>query len=228
VGEVISRPLITAVGLSDGAGQRKLFGYLLRSRGLPDGAAAPAAARCRMRRKKFSGTDENTGHPVYLGGIRMSEMVFTVALMTSTARRRASAPRMEKASPRPHDYVVPAVPGWARDWGVLVLVPSGILLLLVSLAIGADDGSGWGWALILAAGSAAAAIWLWDYRRRLRGDAERRDRELYELSEFTVVDQLRGSPDFELYCAGILPGMGYTDVEWIGRRASRIRCETWE
>jgi hypothetical protein len=28
---------------------------------------------------------------------------------------------------------------------------------------------------------------------------------------------MRGHPDFELYCAGILPGMGYTDVEWIGR-----------
>ena len=67
----------------------------------------------------------------------MSETVCTVAPMTSTARRRASAPRKEKASPRPNDDVVPAIPGWASDWGVLVLVPGGILLLLVSLAIGA-------------------------------------------------------------------------------------------
>jgi hypothetical protein len=50
----------------------------------------------------------------------------------------------------------------------------------------------------------------------LRESAERRDRELYELSEFTVVDQMRGSPDFELYCARILPEMGYTNVECIG------------
>ena len=28
---------------------------------------------------------------------------------------------------------------------------------------------------------------------------------------------MRGHPDFELYCAKILPGMGYTNVEWIGR-----------
>jgi restriction system protein len=73
-----------------------------------------------------------------------------------------------------------------------------------------------GWTLILAV-AAAAPIWQWDYRRRVRADAERRDRELCELSEFTVVDQMRGHPDFELYCARILPGMGYTNVEWIGR-----------
>jgi len=112
---------------------------------------------------------------------------------------------------------VPLIPGWAKDWGVLVLVPGGILLLLVSFAIGAGDGAGWGWTLILAVAAAAAAIWWWDYRRRLREDAERRDRELYELSEFTIVDQMRGHPDFELYCARILPQMGYNDVDWIGR-----------
>jgi restriction system protein len=112
---------------------------------------------------------------------------------------------------------VPAIPGWAKDWGGLVLVPGGFLLLLVSITIGVDDGTGWGWTLTLAVAAAAAAIWLWDYRRRLRKRAERRDRELYELSEFTVVDQMRGHPDFELYCTGILPGMGYTNVEWIGR-----------
>jgi hypothetical protein len=147
----------------------------------------------------------------------MSEMVCTFALMTSTAQRRVSAPRKEKAIPISHDDVVPAIPGWAGDWGVLVLVPGAILLLLVSFAIGAGDGAGWGWTLILAVAAAAAAIWWWDYRRRLREDAERRDRELYELSEFMVVDQMRGHPDFELYCARILPGMGYTMVEWIGR-----------
>jgi hypothetical protein len=74
----------------------------------------------------------------------MSERVCTFALMTSTAQRRASAPRKEKASPIPHDDVVPLIPGWAGDWGVLVLVPGGILLLLVSFAIGAGDGAGWG------------------------------------------------------------------------------------
>ena len=108
----------------------------------------------------------------------MSETVCTVSPMTTTARRRASAPRKEKASPSPHDDVVPLIPGWAKDWGVLVLVPGGILLLLVSFAIGAGDGAGWGWTLILAVAAAAAAIWWWDYRRRLREDAERRDREL--------------------------------------------------
>ena len=112
---------------------------------------------------------------------------------------------------------MPLIPGWAGDWGVLVLVPGGILLLLVSFTIGAGNGAGWGWTLILAFAAAAAAISWWDYRRRLREDAERRDRELYELSEFTFVDQMRGHPDFELYCAGILPRMGYTNVEWIGR-----------
>ena len=103
---------------------------------------------------------------------------------------------------------MPAVPGWIKDWGLLVVVPGGFALLLVSFVIGFRHGAGWGWTLILAVAAAAAAIWWWDYRRRLRESAERRDRELYELSEFTVVDQMRGSPDFELYCARILPEMG--------------------
>ena len=154
---------------------------------------------------------------MYLGGIRLSEMLCTVAPMTNTAQRRASAPRKAKASQQPHDDAVPAIPAWVKDGGFAVLVPGVVLLLLVSSAIGFDDGSGWGWTLVLAVGAATAAIWVWDYRRRLRKRAERRDRELYELSEFTVVDQMRGHPDFELYCTGILPGMGYTDVEWIGR-----------
>jgi hypothetical protein len=170
-----------------------------------------------MRLRRFSGTEETTGHPVYLDGIRLSEMLCTVAPMTNTAQRPASAPRKANASPRPHDDAVPAIPGWARDWGALVRVPGGFLLLLVSLAIGVDGGAGWGWTLMLAVAAAAAAIWRWDYRRRLQKRAERRDRELYELSEFTVVDQMRGHPDFERYCAGILPGMGHTNVEWIGR-----------
>jgi restriction system protein len=144
-------------------------------------------------------------------------MLCTVAPMTSTEQRRAPAPRKAKASPRPPEDAVPPIPGWARDWGALVLVPGGFLLLLVSVAIGVDDGEGWGWALALAVAVAAAMLWLWDYRRRLRKRKVRRYRELYELSEFTVVDQMRGHPDYELYCAGILPGMGYTDVEWIGR-----------
>ena len=133
--------------------------------------------------------------------------------MTSTTQRRASAPREGKTIWQPYDDAVPVVSGWLRNGGVLALVLSAI----VALVIGFRDGAAWGWTLILAVVVGAAMIWWWDYRRRLRERAERRDRELYELSEFTVVDQMRGHPDFELYCAEILQRMHYTYVECIGR-----------
>jgi restriction system protein len=133
--------------------------------------------------------------------------------MTSTTRRRASAPREGKTSRQPHDDAVPVVPGWLRNGGVLAL----ILGAIAALAIGFHDGAAWGWTLILAVIAGAAMIWWWDYRRRLRARAELRDRELYELSELTIVDQMRGHPDFELYCAEILQRMHYTYVECIGR-----------
>lgn len=113
-------------------------------------------------------------------------------------------------------------PTVAAPPGASLHVRGGILLLPVSFAIGAGDGAGCGWTLILAV-AAAAAIWWWDYRLRLREDAERRNRELYELSEFTVVDQMRGHPDFELYCARILPAMSYNGRGPRSTRTSRAR-----
>ena len=105
-------------------------------------------------------------------------------------------------------------PGWIGDGTVLIL--GVIALLIAAFVVGASDGGVWGWTLIIAATAAAAAIWRLDYCRRLRKAAERRDRDLYELSEFAVVDQMSGR-DFELFCMKILPGMGYTEIVWIGR-----------
>jgi len=49
----------------------------------------------------------------------------------------------------------------------------------------------------------------------LRSHQEDLDRALYERSEFPLIDVMSGE-EFELYCAKVLPGLGFRNIRWIG------------
>jgi Restriction endonuclease len=144
----------------------------------------------------------------------MSVDVCSFSLMTNAARRRETAPRKKPDIQQAEDAVL-VIPGWVSEWGWLLLVPAGLLLVLISYGIGVRDGSASGWTLFLAIAVTATAVGCWDYLRRLRKCRARREQEFYERSGFAKLDAMTWK-QLEHYCADLLTTLGYTNVSVIG------------
>lgn len=136
--------------------------------------------------------------------------------MTATAQRRTQAPRKEPANSPDQDAVL-LIPEWVTAWGWVPLALAGLVLALISYAIGARNGAASGWTVFLSVSVTGAALGTWDYLRRLRRRRARRQRELSERSEFSRLDAMTWR-ELEYYCADLLTVLGYTDVEVIGSR----------
>ena len=140
----------------------------------------------------------------------------TFTPMTAAAQRRAPAPRKKPVN-GPDQDVVLLIPGWVTAWGWVPLALTGLVLALISYAIGARNGAASGWTVFLSVSVTGTALGTWDYLRRLRSRQARRERDLCERSEFPRLDAMTWR-EIEYYCADLLTALGYSDVEVIGSR----------
>ncbi len=82
--------------------------------------------------------------------------------MTAAVQRRAPAPRKKPADGPDQDVVLP-IPGWVTAWGWVPLALTGLVLALISYAIGARNGAASGWTVFLSVSVTGAALDTWDY-----------------------------------------------------------------
>jgi restriction system protein len=137
----------------------------------------------------------------------------------SNFSRRPRQPEPPKSQQREQlgaeDHIVPAIPVWIKDWGVLLLAPAALAALGAIAHISDVYGVGYGWALLVISGCATVALWWQGYSRRAEAAKARREQALYELHEITKVGGMTWR-QFEEYCADLLRARGYRNVLVIG------------